>query len=88
LAPLCVALDHREKGVGSKLIVKSFELAKDMGFKSIFVVGNPDYYCRFGFKSSVLFGIRHVPPIPDQFVMAYELSAGALSEINGTVSLS
>ena len=88
LAPLCVALEYREKGVGSKLVARSFQLAKNRGFQSVFVVGNPDYYSRFGFKSSVLFGIRHVPPIPDQFVMVYELRNGALLGVNGTVSFS
>lgn len=86
LAPLSVALEYRNRGVGSKLVEASFSLAKKLGFRAVFVVGNPAYYGRFGFKSSVLFGIKHVPFIPDQYVMAYELSPGALAGVNGTVT--
>jgi putative acetyltransferase len=48
------------------------------------VVGDPAYYCRFGFKSIALFGIKHDPPIPDPYVMAYELAPGALFGVTGT----
>jgi predicted N-acetyltransferase YhbS len=86
LAPLAVALHYRNRGVGSQLVKESFELAKNLGHRVIFVVGDPAYYRRFGFKSSVLFGVKHVPPIGDQYVMVYELSAGALVGVEGTVT--
>jgi predicted N-acetyltransferase YhbS len=86
LAPLSVELAYRNRGVGSKLVNESFRLAKHSWYKVVFVVGNPAYYGRFGFKPSVLFGIKHVPPIPDQNVMAYELSAGTLAGVAGTVT--
>jgi len=84
LAPLSVGLEYRNRGVGSKLVLESFELAKKLGYKAIFVVGDPAYYGRFGFKSIALFGIKHDPPIPDPYVMAYELTPGALSDVTGT----
>lgn len=87
LAPLSVKLEHRDRGVGTALIKKSLELAKKMGFKAVFVVGNPDYYGRFGFKPTVLWGIKHVPEIPPQYVMACELSPDGLTGVYGTVSL-
>ena len=86
LAPLCVALEHRNLGIGSKLIMESFELAENSGYTTVFVVGNPEFYSRFGFRSSVLFGIKHIPMIPDQFVMVHELSIGALTDVVGTVT--
>jgi predicted N-acetyltransferase YhbS len=86
LAPLCVAKEHRNLGIGSKLIMESFRLAKTLGYKAVFVVGNPLFYSRFGFRSSVLFGIKHIPMIPDQFVMVIELSTGALADVVGTVA--
>ena len=84
LAPLSVALEYRNRGVGSKLVLESFDLAKKLGYKAVFVVGDPAYYGRFGFKSITLFGIKHYPPIPDPYVMAYELTPGALSDVTGT----
>jgi predicted N-acetyltransferase YhbS len=86
LAPLCVALEYRKRGIGSKLIAKSFEYAKNLRYTSVFVVGDPAFYGRFGFKSSALFGIKHVPLIPEQYVMVYELSPDALTGIAGTVT--
>jgi predicted N-acetyltransferase YhbS len=41
LAPLSVALEFRSRGIGSKFVHESFELAKNMGFKAVFVVGDP-----------------------------------------------
>jgi predicted N-acetyltransferase YhbS len=87
LAPLAVELKHRKQGVGSKLVLESFRLAKEHGYKSVLVVGNPAYYGRFGFKPSVSFGIVHDPPIPDPYVMACELVPNALAGVCGTVCL-
>jgi putative acetyltransferase len=86
LAPLSVALEYRKRGVGANLVMRSFELARDFGFKAVFVVGDRAFYGRFGFKSTVLFGTQHFPQIPEQYVMVYELSLGALNGVNGTVT--
>jgi putative acetyltransferase len=83
LAPISVVLELRNKGIGSNLIKESFRLAKEMGFISVFLVGDPAYYHRFGFKSAASFGIKHTHEIPDENVMAYELVAGALKDIGG-----
>ena len=82
-----MALYYREGGIGLKLVRKSFELAKNLGDKCVFVVGDSAFYNMFSFKSSALFGIRRVPAIPDQFVMIHKLSTGALSGVIGTVTL-
>jgi predicted N-acetyltransferase YhbS len=87
LAPLAVALEHRRRGIGSKLVMESFRLAKNMGYQAVLVVGNPAYYGKFGFRPSVSFGIVHDPPIPDPYIMACELVPHALSGVSGTVSL-
>ena len=84
LAPLSVKLECRNLGVGSKLVKESFRLAKNLGYRAVFVVGDPAYYGRFGFRSIALFGIKHDPPIPDPYVMAYELTQGALFGVSGT----
>jgi predicted N-acetyltransferase YhbS len=86
LAPLSVRLEYRRRGIGSKLVRQSFELAKNLGHSVVFVVGDPAFYGRFDFTSSALFGIKHVPTIPVQFVMVHELFAGALSGVTGTVT--
>ncbi|MEL7564240.1 MAG: N-acetyltransferase [Dehalobacterium sp.] len=85
LAPISVALEFRNQGVGSSLIKESFKLAKEMGYTSVVLVGDPAYYHRFGLKASVSFGIRNKNDIPDEYVMACELVSDALSGISGTI---
>ncbi|MEG6513502.1 hypothetical protein [Desulforamulus ruminis] len=60
-------------------------MAKKLGYTSVFLVGDPAYYHRFGFKSAAHFGIKHKPNIPDEYVMGCELVPGALYEIGGTI---
>jgi predicted N-acetyltransferase YhbS len=84
IAPLSVVLEFRNKGIGSALMKESFKLAKEMGYTSVLLVGDPAYYHRFGFKSAVTFGIKHTHEIPDENVMACELVSDALKSVSGT----
>lgn len=85
LAPLSVALDHRKKGLGQRLVKEAFERAIAQGHKAVVVVGDPAYYSRFGFKPSVDFGIINGNDIPTQYVMACELVADALKNVKGSI---
>ena len=62
-----------------------------MGFKGVIVEGDPNYYHRFGFKTSTEFGIyassKNLPPSPDN-LMALELSKSSLKDISGEVDYS
>ena len=84
LAPISVVLAYRNKGIGSALMKESFKLAKEMGYTSVLLVGDPAYYHRFGFKSAVTFGIKQTHEIPDENVMACELVPNALRGVSGT----
>ena len=52
LGPIAIDKQHQRKGYGSKLIEFTLKLAKDMGFPFIFVIGDENYYSRFGFESA------------------------------------
>jgi len=84
LGPISVALAHRNRGTGSSLIRESFKLAKEMGYRSVVLIGDPAYCHRFGFKAASNFGIKHIHDIPDENVMACELVPDALQGISGT----
>ena len=86
LAPVSVVLEHRNKGVGSKLINESFKIAKQLGYNSVILVGDPAYYSRFGFATSKNFGITSAQNIPAEYVLACELIPNTLKGIEGTVS--
>ncbi len=87
LAPVSVVLECRDRGVGSALIRESMQRATAMGYDSVFLVGDPDYYKRFGFEPSINFSIKNINGIEDNYVMAVELLPGALHGMSGTVSL-
>ena len=40
LAPVSVVPEHQNKGIGSKLISESLKIAKEIGFKSVIVLGH------------------------------------------------
>ena len=84
VAPLSVVLEFRNRGIGAALMKESFKLAVGMGYTSVLLVGDPAYYHRFGFKSAVSFGIKHMHEISDENVMACELVPGALKNVTGT----
>lgn len=87
LAPLCVALEYRNRGMGGQLIRAAFAAAREMGYTAVFLIGNPDYYGRFGFRPVADFGLANAAGVPDRFVQACELTPGALDGTGGSVLL-
>lgn len=87
LSPVCVKLEYRNKGVGSRFIKACLEKAKEKGFKAVFLAGNPAYYQRIGFKPISNYAIKHIGDISEQYIMAYELEQDALKNVEGTISI-
>jgi putative acetyltransferase len=57
LGPVSVAPDHRRQGIGTNLVNEGIGLLKDSGAKGCVVVGDPNFYERFGFRSPD--GLKH-----------------------------
>ena len=51
LGPVSVLPDYQKQGIGKSLINEGLSLLKDMGGKGCALVGDPNYYKRFGFKN-------------------------------------
>jgi putative acetyltransferase len=51
LGPISVLPDYQKQGIGRSLIDEGLSLLKDMGGKGCALVGDPNYYKRFGFKN-------------------------------------
>jgi putative acetyltransferase len=64
LAPVSVAPDRRRRGVAAALIHEGIAHAKATGWNGIFVLGNPAYYSRFGFRvdTAALFDSAYAGP--------------------------
>lgn len=90
LAPVAVALEHRDHGLGAQLINHAMDTARAMGHKAVLLVGDRNYYQRFGFVPASRFGIKFNLELPADLVdnvMAYELVPGGLDGVHGTMEL-
>lgn len=87
VAPLCVALAHRNQGVGASLLYHACQCAIEQGYTIAFLVGDPGYYGRFGYRPVADYGLQNQSEIPDQYVLAKELVCGAWKGIQGVVTV-
>lgn len=85
LAPMAVHPDFQKKGIGGNLINKGIEAAKNLGFKSIIVLGHEHYYPKLGFEPAEKWGIKAPFEVPSDAFMAIELEKNGLKNISGTV---
>jgi putative acetyltransferase len=81
LAPVAVAAAWRRRGIAATLIREGLSRARADGWASVFVLGDPAYYNRFGFAASLADGF--VSPYAGPHLMALALRSGALAERSG-----
>ena len=83
LAPLAVAAPFQNMGIGKKLIEEGLRLAKELGHKSVVVLGSEKYYPRFGFKEASEFGIKPPFKVPSENFMVLPLEENSLKGVSG-----
>ncbi|UTB32485.1 MAG: N-acetyltransferase [Methanobacterium sp. ERen5] len=88
LAPIAVLPEYQKQGIGTKLVENGIIECRNQGHSIIILVGHPEYYPRFGFKSAEQNGIKHPFEVPEDVFMAYELVPDALSRVNGVLKYS
>ena len=54
VAPLSVLPERQSSGIGSQLMKGAIKKSNEMGMDALFLLGDPDYYKRFGFNISNL----------------------------------
>ncbi len=81
--PVSVLPKYQNRGIGSKLITHTAQLAKEMGYKAILIYGDPEYYKRFGFKVSKEYGITNSDQKYPAALQVLELYPNALKGIEG-----
>lgn len=83
LAPLGVDPEWRDFLIGTELTNRALARARKDSWRSVFVVGDPVYYGRFGFKADLA---AHVEtPYPGPSFQALELEPEAVSGYRGAV---
>lgn len=71
LGPISVLPEYQRRGVGSKLMKSSLVALEAMGASGCVLLGDPDYYGRFGFKA--VEGLVY-PGVPAEYFQALSFS--------------
>jgi putative acetyltransferase len=85
LGPIGVVPARQRRGIGGQLVEVGLRTCRAMGWELAFVLGDPDYYHRFGFDCSAVHGIGYAHDVPEPVFMVRELLHGALAEAGGIV---
>lgn len=76
LAPLAVRPDRQSTGLGSALVRRGLESAREFGAHGVIVLGHPDYYPRFGFSAATAAQVSSPPFSGRPSFMALALEPG------------
>jgi putative acetyltransferase len=83
LAPVSVAPQRQEQGVGGALVRAGLARAREAGWQGVFVLGDPAYYRRFGFDVEAAAGFDS--PYAGPYLMVRALG-GALPIYTGRIA--
>lgn len=84
LAPVAVLPQHAGQGIGSALITAGLEALAAGGCPFVVVLGEPEYYHRFGFGPASAKGLSNQYGVDAPF-MVVETTPGALQHVHGLV---
>jgi putative acetyltransferase len=86
LGPLAVAPKAQGQGVGSALVRAGLARLEAEGVVRVFVLGDPDYYGRFGFAPDA--DVATPYPIPEEWRAAWQsLGLGGAAALKGRLSV-
>jgi len=87
LSPICVHPAHFRRGIARAMVEEALGIARGMGFRAVFLCGEPEIYERLGFAPTYLYQIYHKndPSKTARWSMVRELYGGALDGVSGTV---
>lgn len=85
LAPLAVAPERQNEGIGSRLTEEGLKRCREAEYPFAVVLGHPEYYPRFGFVPASRFDVKSEYNVRDEVFMALELEKGSLAGFAGIV---
>lgn len=85
LGPLAVAPEDKGKGYGVALMRHSLAEAARLGHERVILVGDPEYYERFGFSRRFTENLTLPGPVEDRRFLGLELVPGAFDGVAGPV---
>lgn len=85
LGPLAVDPDRQSAGTGAALMRLAIARAREAGHEAIILVGDPEYYDRFGFSAVRTAGLTMPGPTERRRFLALELVPGHLLGARGRI---
>ncbi len=86
LGPLAVDQAAQSEGIGANLMRLAIARAAMIGHAGIILVGDPEYYARFGFSAEPTAGLVMPAPVDRRRFLGLELKESALAGIGGLVT--
>ena len=86
LGPVAVAEDCRSRGLGGALVRRAIQQARKLGHGAVILVGDPEYYSRFGFSGEKTGALWMPGPFERHRLLGRELKAGSLDGARGLKS--
>jgi predicted N-acetyltransferase YhbS len=85
LGPLAVEQSVQGEGVGSALMKLAVARASELGHAGIILVGDPEYYERFGFAADRTTSLIMPAPVERRRFLGLELSPRSLADASGMI---
>jgi predicted N-acetyltransferase YhbS len=85
LGPLAITPQLAGKGIGRALTFKTLEIAAELGHDLVLLVGDYDYYKRFGFVPATPYGFVMPTEKRPERLQVTELRPGVLGRVSGEI---
>lgn len=85
LGPIGVTPARQGHGIGAALVRAGLARAPELGWRAVFLLGDPAWYARFGFRLAAPLGLHYESEAYDGGFQVRELEPGALRGASGLV---
>lgn len=85
LGPIAVHPTRQGEGLGALLMGETLEMAGELGWTRVLLVGDAPYYARFGFTVDVTRKLTFPAPYNPERLLGYPLVPGAFDDCSGAV---
>ncbi|GGK45370.1 GNAT family N-acetyltransferase [Aliivibrio fischeri] len=85
LAPLCVKKEHQKQGIAEELVKEGLEMLTELGYPVAVVLGDPNYYQRFGFESATNYDMHSKWEVPEGAFMIKACSSEFIEGKSGLI---
>jgi predicted N-acetyltransferase YhbS len=86
LGPLAVDPAFQGLGIGGALMKATLAHARKAAFSAIILIGDPEYYARFGFDAAPAASLAMPGPFERHRLLGLELRYGALANASGLIA--